>query len=148
MITIDRIKAAEAENKAVRTVLADIGERIYAIREGHPMNSGYLFHSYSLTTYQGDSYYGQDGPDWGKDTPIVSLRYYCSSYEDDGWVTFPQAWLTEDFVQLEFDRVAAEKAAAEAEAAAIETARIAIQEEADRQTYERLKKRYEEPKSC
>jgi hypothetical protein len=144
MITIEQIEALAAERKRIRNELATIGSEIYAIREEQELPSVFRLSSYSLNNWDGTNYSGMDDiDDWEIGTPLLSICFYAPSWEDTRYVTFPQTWLTEDWKQLETERVAAiretERMKSEEEHRSVEIAR----EKSERRTYERLKKKFE-----
>jgi hypothetical protein len=83
-----------------------------------------------------------DEEDWEIGTHLISISFYHPRWEDSRNITFPAAWLTQDYKKLETERVAAIKEAERV--AAEEAARQAAiaREESDRRTYDRLKERY------
>lgn len=143
MLTLNDIDAAEWAVKNVRVKLQAIGREIYKIREGEELRPEYGFESYSRQQYENENYVGQEGPHWGAGTPILSLLYWWPRADDHIVVTFPQGWLEQDWRALEQGRLTAERQAiAEQEMLANEEAERA-QEESNRQTFERLKAKYE-----
>lgn len=142
MITMDEIRALEAERKRIRSALDNIGREIYAIRHGEELMSGFRLSSYMFGQFDGTHYAGMDDTDWDLGTPLISITYYNSGWEQTREITFPQAWLIADYKQLETDRMAA--IAEEARLRSEEDQRIAAaaREEGERQTYARLKEKF------
>jgi hypothetical protein len=142
MITVEDINALAAEKTRIRAGLAQIGRDIYAIREGNALESGFRLSSYMLNTFDGTHYAGMDEEDWEIGTPLISLSFYNPGWQQSREITFPQAWLTADYKQLETDRVTAIKEAErlKAEEAAREAA--VAREASDRRTYDRLKEKF------
>ena len=141
-ISLEQIKSAERAMEDVREYLDEMGRQLYQARNENKLGYEYDFRDYSLEAFEGRHYVGQDGPNWGEGTPIVSLRYYWSRAENTEYVTFPQSYLGEDWQVIEQVRLdsergrAAEEEARKAEAQARE---LAISE---RRTYEKLHAKY------
>ena len=144
-INLSDIDAAEGAVKNVRVRLQLIGRELYKMREGDELGPQYGFDGYSRENYAGSNYSGQEGPDWGTPTPIISLRYYWPRAQDVIYVTMPQGWLESDWRSLEQARLDEERALQNAEEKA-ELERRAVQKvERDRRDFERLKRKFGEP---
>lgn len=141
-LSLEEIKSAERAMDEVRASLAAMGREIYQMRNGDEIGCQYGFHGYFLQTYEGSHYVGQDGPNWGIGTPIVSLTYYWSRACKEEIVTFPQSYLGEDWRTLEQTRIDQERQAlADAQAQITEDA--ARQKEiSERCAYKRLHAKY------
>lgn len=142
MITVQEIQDHDAERQRIRKELCQIGRDIYAIREGQELHSGFRLDSYMLTDFDGTHYCGMDEEDWEIGTPLVALSFYNSSWQDSRNITFPQAWLTQDWKQLETERVTAIKEAARIKSEEEHREAEIAREAADRRTYERLKEKF------
>lgn len=142
-ITLACIDSAENAVKRVRVELQAIGREIYKMREGHELGPEYGFDSYSRFNFSGPEYAGEDGPDWGKGTPVFALTYYWPRGENITTVTFPMGWLEQDWRALEKDRLDEEERA-EAERKRIADAEAMQQREAnEKAAYLRLKAKFE-----
>lgn len=142
MVTVALIEAHEAERKRIRSDLAQVGRDIYAIRTGEPLPSVFRLESYMLTDFDGTHYCGMDEEDWEIGTQLVAITFYAPSWEDHRNITFPQAWLTQDWKALEAERAAAIKEAARIKSEEEHREAEARREENDRRTYQRLKEKY------
>jgi len=146
-ITLESITEAEEAMAEVRSSLAAMGRELYQMRYGDELARQYAFEEYSLQTFQGSNYLGQEGPHWGVGTPIISLNYYWSRAGNSKYVTFPQSYLGKDWQSIEQERIDNEnKIAVEREALKIEEA-ARRQEIAEREAYERLHAKYGNAKS-
>ena len=143
MITIEQIEAMEAEKKRIRKALAQIAREIYTIRYAEEIPEGFRFSSYMLTNFDGTHYCGMDDEDWEIGTPLVAVTLYYPSWEDHRNITFPQAWLTQDYKQLETNRVAAIREAARIKSEEEHREAEIAREASERRTYERLKKKFD-----
>lgn len=142
-ITLHDIDAAEGAVKNIRVALSVIGREIYRMRKGEALEPHYGFYRYSREQFEGSHYCGQDGPDWGVGTPIISLEYYWPRGEDSQYITFPQSYLSCDWRAVEQARCDRERhAEAERKNAAQEEAERQ-REENERRNYERLKAKFE-----
>ena len=142
-LLIDDIYAAENGVKRVKVILQGIGRALHQMREGKELGPEYGFEGYSRENFCGSNYSGQDGPDWGVGTPILSLRYCWPRAENVIYVTLPLGWIEQDWRELETDRLSKECAARDA--AKSEELRLAAERraEAERKTFERLKAKFE-----
>jgi len=144
-ISLARIEAAEKEMISIRTELAALGRELYFMREGKALSSDYRFDGYEQDTFCGTNYSGQEGPDWGIGTPILSLRFFWSwngggEYE---YITLPINYLGCDWRDDERARLA-EEARKTGEAADREKQLKKEQREANElATYERLREKFE-----
>lgn len=141
-LTIADINDAEQAVKGVRSKLQAIGRELYEMREGEKLGREYDFHDYSRQNYAGSNYCGQDGPDWGAGTPIISITFYWSRASAEHYITFPQAWLGQDWRGLERERLATERAELAAQAELDQQKAVRLKDEAERLTYERLKEKF------
>lgn len=142
MITVEEINALAAEKERIRAALTKIGREIYAIREGEELPSGFRLSNYMLTDFDGTHYAGMDEEDWPLGTPLVALSFYNSGWQQTREITFPQAWLTADYKQLETDRVAAIREAARIKAEEEKREAGIARAAAERRTYDRLKEKF------
>jgi hypothetical protein len=141
-ITLKDIEFAERAMDDVNTSLAAMGREIYRMREGQELSHNYGFENYSLQTFEGSHYAGQDGPDWGVGTPIVSLNYYWPRAGNTEYVTFPRSYLGVEWRALEQARIDQE-IKADDEARAREAEEADLQKEiSERQAYEQLHAKY------
>ncbi len=145
-ITLADIDAFEGHIKNVRVILQGIGREIYKMREGKELGPEYGFDAYSRENFAGCNYVGQEGPDWGAPCPIFSLRYYWPRAENIIYVTFPQGWLEQDWRALETERLRDQRAKAEQIAETEARERKERREISERETYERLKSKFEAPR--
>lgn len=143
MITVEKILAAEAAMDKIRNELGDMGREIYQIRKGTQLPSGFGLDKYDIDNSYEARYDHNGDVKWPEGTPVIFIRFFNYRWSEGRDVVIPQAYLTQDWRKLEYERVQAEKAA-------VAEARNAAQEEAARQreanekaTYERLKKKFE-----
>lgn len=142
MLRLSDIKDAERAMHNIRTELKQIGREIYKMRKGRKLEQHFAFERYVRTNFPGTEYPGYEGPDWGIDTPVFSLRYWWEEGEELIAVTFPQSWLENDWQSLEAERLKIERAA-KAEREQDQKKPPRTQEERERATYERLKAKFE-----
>lgn len=141
-LALTDIDDAERAVKSVRIKLQAIGRELYEMREGEKLGREYDFHDYSRQNYAGSNYCGQDGPDWGVGTPIISITFFWSRASAEHYVTFPKAWLGQDWRSLERERLATERAELAAQAELDRQEAVRLKDEAERLTYERLKEKF------
>lgn len=143
-ITVAEIEAMEAEKKRVTRNISLIGREIYSIRHGEssPLSDSFRFSSYRLTAFDGTHYCGMDEVDWEIGTPLVCVSYYNSRWEEGRDITFPQAWLTDDWKRLETERVTAIREAERVEEKERRRQAKIAHEKSERRTFERLKEKF------
>ena len=137
------IEAEDAIDRANATIAA-MGREIYLIRNGSSLESQYYFDSYSRQKFSGPDYCGEEGPDWGVGTRIISARYYWARAGNTVYVTFPECWVDLDWRELTKEEVAREKAEQDRLEAIEREDRKKACEENERRTYERLRAKYGE----
>lgn len=142
MITVEAINALAAERKRIRSGLERIAREVYKIRYAEELPAGFRLDSYMLTNFDGTHYCGMDDEDWEIGTPLVAVTLYYPSWEDHRNVTFPQSWLTQDWKQLETDRVTAIREASRIKSEEEHREAEIAREASERRTYERLKEKF------
>lgn len=142
-LTLQDIVNAENSVRRVRVILDAIGRVIYKMREGTELGPEYVFEHYARVDFS-RTYYGEhESPDWGEGVPIFSLKYYWPGGEMTAAVTFPRAWLEQDWRSLERERLATERQAEDARARKEAEDAAREREREERRTYERLRAKFE-----
>lgn len=142
-VTLKDILDAETATRKVRAALDAIGRELYKMREGDVLGPQFGFDSYQRMTYQGDHCSGQDGPDWGVGTDILSISFYWPRASDQVYVTLPRAWIDADWRALEQARLDEVRERNEAQAKIDRERFEHEQDQRDRATYEELKAKFE-----
>lgn len=147
-ITNQIITDTERSALAVKLGLFAIAREIAGIRSGMPLGKIWAYDSYNRRNYDGRYSDEQEGgmtcPE-GTPIVIVTLQQSYSGGGDYMYVLFPQSYLEPgvDWLALEQARVDAENADKEEQERIEELRRAGEIEEAERATFERLKKKFE-----
>jgi len=141
-LTLDQIREAEQATEQVEDKLNKMARKIYSMREQQSLSSQYGFERYRLFDYHSPYHEGEEGPDWGVGTPVVSVYFYWSRVEDSITVTFPQSYLGIDWHPIEEQRLKQITEIKLEEQAREKYARDKAQEERDRKEFERLRKKF------
>ncbi|QIW87719.1 hypothetical protein Ab1vBOLIVR5_gp71c [Agrobacterium phage OLIVR5] len=145
---VDRVKAHETEGDAIDEFIAEMARIIYTFRNGDVMEKKYVFDRFSIDKFEDNSYYNWEGPKWKKGEFCISVCFEWS-YQggcDDIYITFPAAWADMDYSEwreIELARIRDENKVINAENDAREAEEARKTEQAERELYQKLRKKYE-----